>query len=70
MYADETILLPNNLPRRIREDVAYLQKLYDEGNELIFDVHYEAIESGWKEFLGIGAITDDVFQKLISKYGI
>ena len=46
MYIDDTISLPEHLPRYLLRDVEVLQEYYDSGNDAYFYPYLDAFEAG------------------------
>ena len=70
MYMDPTIPIPEGMPAYIYGDLEDLQKLYDEGDDLTWDVRWEGAESGIKEACIDGKISEGDLRQLFRRYGL
>lgn len=69
IFIDESIPLPDNLPRPLLEDIEELHSFYDSGDWIMFDMKLEGIESSFKNYVLNGKISRDNAFKIFHRYG-
>ena len=69
-FIDDSIVFDEeSLPNDIKEDIKSLKK-YDKDNDFImYDACYEGIETGAKNLLIAGRITEEQYRGIERKYG-
>ena len=73
MFMDPRILIPEHLPQYILDDLAHLQELYDSkepNHDLLWDMYWEAAESGIKNACCEGRISRKDANQLFRRYGL
>jgi hypothetical protein len=70
MYIDQTISLPEHLPRYLLRDVEVLQEYYDSGNDAHFYPYLDAFEAGVHQCYADRQITEEEAHRLLRRYGI
>lgn len=70
MYIDESIVLREDLPDKLKSEFQLLQEYYDDGDWLNFDIYLEAFEATVKAHYIAGKISMEDLNLIFRKYGI
>lgn len=68
MYIDHDIIIEENLPAMLQEDIADLERYYAEDNWAEYGLLLELFEATVKQFCINGKITRSTGLKLLEKY--
>ncbi|MDO5564026.1 MAG: hypothetical protein Q4F88_02195 [Eubacteriales bacterium] len=69
LYIDPDILLPDNLPKGLKEDISNLEKYYNENNENEYWLQLDVVEFNTKAYQINGKISKNDLQLIFRKYG-
>lgn len=69
MYRDENIKLSPNLPKRLQDDIAELEKLYDEDDEFAWMNLMEMIDVDTRAYIVSGRITQEEGYQVLRRFG-
>ena len=68
MYIDESIIIDENLPKSLQNDINELEHYYKTGEWLEYDLLLEVFEPSVKQYCYNGRITMETGYKLLEKY--
>lgn len=69
-FIDDSIVFDEeSLPNDIKEDIKSLKKYDKENDFIMYDACYEGIETGAKNLLIAGRITEEQYRGIERKYG-
>lgn len=70
MYIDESVVLREDLPDKLKSEFQILQEYYDADDWLNFDIYLEAFEATVKAHYIAGKISIEDLKLIFEKYGI
>lgn len=69
LYRNDDIIIDFELPKPVKELLALLDSLYENGEDLKYNLYINTLHSYCKSMLDTGTITHGQFEKLLDRYG-
>lgn len=69
LYRDDDIIIDFELPKPVQEEIELLDQLYEQGEDLKYNLHLNILHAYCKSMLDSKTITKGQFEKLLDQYG-